>query len=122
MPQPKVIWTDELREEVKRLYRSGLTATEVAAQIGPDITKNMVLGQLFHMGAMRSGKGSKGVGTRAPRSAKSTSDSAEPYEKVRLPPVNEVWGLDENERRRRFATKAARAAREQLMALMAEGV
>lgn len=118
MPVPKVVWTDDLRAQVKALYRSGKTAREVAAIMGDGITHNMVLGQLYSMGAMRSGKASNG---ESPRLLSSRKGPTYPKrEKAPVSHVNEVWGMDEDARRLKFAQRAAKGARAQLLAITDE--
>ena len=75
------------------------------------MTKNMVLGQLFHMGEMRSGKAVNGVSPRQPGNRTYTYQKRE-----KVPPmiVNDVWSMEEDARRKAFINRAAKGAREML--------
>lgn len=119
MPAPKVEWTDAMREQVRQLYLvEGKSAREIAETMGGDITKNMVLGQLYSMGAMRNGKASNGESPRLLKAQKPPT-----YPKRETGPisyVNEMWGMEEDARRRKFAQRAAKGAKAQLMAIMAQ--
>lgn len=42
-------WTDERKEKVKRLWADGMSASEIAAELG-DITRNAVIGVVHRMG------------------------------------------------------------------------
>lgn len=117
MPAPKVVWTDDLRNKVKELWRDGKSSPEIASTLGREFTKNMVLGQLYAMGEMRSGKASNGESPRLLKTRKPPT-----YPKRETGPishVNEMWGMEEDARRRKFAQRAARGARAQLLAIMA---
>lgn len=120
MPAPKIQWTEEMRDKVRELYLiEGKSAREISEIMGDGITKNMVLGQLYHMGAMRKGKASNGESPRLPKTRKAPT-----YPKRETGPiahVNEVWGMEEDARRRKFTQKAAKGARAALMAIMSEG-
>ena len=113
MGSPKIVWTDELRSRIVKLYRvEGKSASQVAREMGPDFTKNMILGQLHHMGQLRTGKNSKGVCVRV--RTKKTTPTYEYRPPVKLPPVDSVWSMSDDDRRRIFATRASRAARQML--------
>ncbi|MEQ9634623.1 MAG: hypothetical protein RLW68_00915 [Devosia marina] len=118
MPAPKIEWTDAMRDKVREYYLiEGKSAREIAEIMGDGITKNMVLGQLYNMGAMRKGKASNGDSPRLLSSRKAPT-----YPKRETGPVahvNEMWGMEEDARRRKFTQKAARGARAALLAIMA---
>lgn len=114
MGEQKIFWTDELRAQVVHLYRTeGQSATQIAEALGPDFTRNMVLGQLLKMGQMRTGKNSKGKYVRA-KKEKKVLPTYEYRPPVKLPPVDSVWSMSDDDRRRVFAVRAARAARQML--------
>lgn len=48
--QPLKYWTDERKKIVRRGYDSNLPAREIAAQIGNDCTRGMVIGAGYRMG------------------------------------------------------------------------
>lgn len=48
------IWTIERADELKRLWVSGLSASQVAAQLG-GITRNSVIGKVHRLGLQRRG-------------------------------------------------------------------
>lgn len=118
MPAPKIKWTDDLRNKVKELWREGKSSPEIASILGREFTKNMVLGQLYAMGEMRSGKASNGASPRQPKPRPKTYAKRE-KDPNKPPQANDVWGADDETRRRRFTQKAAAGARAQLAALEA---
>lgn len=50
---PKCKWTDDLIAEAKRLYLTGLSATEVAVAMGGGFTRNSVMGKMHRLGVSR---------------------------------------------------------------------
>lgn len=63
-------WTDDRVEQLKKLWESGLSASQIAAELG-NITRNAVIGKVHRLGL--SGR------------AKSTSSAAPRQRKVRAP-------------------------------------
>lgn len=113
MGAAKIQWTDAMRAEIVRLYKiEGKSSKEIAQIMGGGMTKNMVLGQLFHMGEMRSGKAVNGVSPRQRGKRKSTYQKRE---KVAPMIVNDVWSMEEDARRKAFMSRAAKGARALLM-------
>jgi GcrA cell cycle regulator len=58
-------WTDERVETLKRLWRDGLSAAQVAKALG-GVTRNAVIGKVHRLGL----SGSRSAANRRPRSAK----------------------------------------------------
>jgi GcrA cell cycle regulator len=54
-------WDDELIGKIVKLQGDGLSATMIAAELGRDVTRSMVLGKLFRLGL------SSGLGLKGPR-------------------------------------------------------
>jgi GcrA cell cycle regulator len=49
------VWTDEKVAEMKRLWtEDGLSASDIAARLGPEFTRNMVLGKLHRLKARQN--------------------------------------------------------------------
>ena len=64
-------WTDERVEQLKKLWADGLSASQIAAQLG-NITRNAVIGKVHRLGL--SGR-AKSPSTSAPRPRKPRSAS-----------------------------------------------
>lgn len=110
MPGPKVAWTPLLRNQVLTLWREGKSASEIAKIMGPDFSRNMVLGQLFHTGNMRSGVGSNGLSPKKKLAVQRMRASEREYQPEYV--VHEMWSMEEDKRRRAIISRAARGARE----------
>lgn len=115
MPAPKVQWTPLLRNQVLTLWREGKTASQIAAIMGDEFTHNMILGQLYHHGHMRTGKGSEGVPRRKGTGQRQVRAS---YPDVEVYKVHPMWGMEEDERRRMIINRAAKGARQAIMESM----
>ncbi len=63
-----VTWTDERVEMLKKLWNDGLSASQIAAEIG-SVTRNAVIGKVHRLGL--SGR-AKAPGNNAPRPRKAT--------------------------------------------------
>lgn len=50
MRNPKSIWTEPAVDLLKKLWRDGDSASEIAAQIGGGLTRNAVLGKVHRLG------------------------------------------------------------------------
>src|ERR1043165_6574356 len=64
-------WTDERVELLKKLWSDGLSASQIAAELG-GITRNAVIGKVHRLGL--SGR-AKSASTAAPRQRKARSSS-----------------------------------------------
>lgn len=49
------IWSDERTDSLKRLKADGLSASEIASEIGGDITRSAVIGKLYRLGLTTPG-------------------------------------------------------------------
>lgn len=49
-------WTDERVELLRKLWNEGLSASQVAAEIGPGITRNAVIGKIHRLGLAQRAK------------------------------------------------------------------
>ena len=58
-------WTDERVELLKKLWGDGLSASQIAAELGGGMTRNAVLGKSHRLGLVRNG--AAGVSTPRPR-------------------------------------------------------
>lgn len=58
-------WTEERIERLKELWGEGLSASQIAAELGGDVSRNAVLGKAHRLG-LAQGEG-KGASTRRPR-------------------------------------------------------
>src|SRR5215471_11289713 len=66
-----MMWTDERVELLKKLWTDGLSASQIAAELG-GITRNAVIGKVHRLGL--SGR-AKSASTAAPRQRKARSSS-----------------------------------------------
>lgn len=60
-------WTDERVELLRKLWTDGLSASQVAAELGPGITRNAVIGKIHRLGLAERAKTAT---TPRPRAAK----------------------------------------------------
>lgn len=60
-------WTDERVELLRKLWSDGLSASQVAAELGPGITRNAVIGKIHRLGLAER---AKTAATPRPRAAK----------------------------------------------------
>lgn len=104
MPEPMIEWTPEVIGKVRRLWVDGHSATEVARLVGNGLTRSAVLGRIYRMGLSRNGKKPVHVAAKPVHAPKPERHMQ------RLPAMNSIWSLPENERRCEMARRAARAA------------
>ena len=64
-------WSDERVEQLKKLWESGLSASQIAAELG-NVTRNAVIGKVHRLGL--SGR-AKSASSSAPRQRKTRSSS-----------------------------------------------
>src|SRR3954453_15613541 len=50
-------WTDERVERLKKLWSDGLSASQIAAELGGGVTRNAVIGKVHRLGLSGRGKG-----------------------------------------------------------------
>jgi GcrA cell cycle regulator len=60
-------WTEERVELLRKLWGDGLSAAQVAAELGPGITRNAVIGKIHRLGLAERAKTSSVPRPRAPR-------------------------------------------------------
>ena len=60
-------WTEERVELLRKLWGDGLSAAQVAAELGPGITRNAVIGKIHRLGLAERAKTSSIPRPRAPR-------------------------------------------------------
>ncbi len=60
-------WTDERVELLKRLWAEGLSASQIAAQLGGGITRNAVIGKVHRLGLAGRAKPAASTAGRAAR-------------------------------------------------------
>src|SRR5215211_1213877 len=58
-------WTEERIERLKELWGEGLSASQIAAEFGGDVSRNAVLGKAHRLGLAQGGR--KGASTPRPR-------------------------------------------------------
>lgn len=63
-----VTWTDERVEHLKKLWSDGLSASQIAAEIGGGVTRNAVIGKVHRLGLSGRGK-AKAASPQRPRKA-----------------------------------------------------
>jgi GcrA cell cycle regulator len=66
-------WTDERVELLRKLWSDGLSASQVAAELGPGITRNAVIGKIHRLGLAERAKTTSAL---RPRAAKSSRPAA----------------------------------------------
>ncbi len=65
MAETSVTWTDERLELLKKLWGEGLSASQIAAELGGGMTRNAVLGKSHRLGLVRNT--SAGISPPRPR-------------------------------------------------------
>ena len=75
-------WTDERVELLRKLWSEGLSASQVAAELGAGITRNAVIGKIHRLGLAERAKSA--VSTR-PRVAKVTRQVSQTRNAVAVP-------------------------------------
>jgi len=68
-------WTEERVERLKKLWSDGLSASQIAAELGGGVTRNAVIGKVHRLGLSGRGKPS-GTGTPRPRKVAPRTPSA----------------------------------------------
>ena len=69
-------WTDERVEMLKKLWADGLSASQIAAQLG-GITRNAVIGKVHRLGLSGRAKAPSSAGPR-PRTSRWPATAARP--------------------------------------------
>lgn len=78
-------WTDERVELLRKLWSDGLSASQVAAELGPGITRNAVIGKIHRLGLAERAK----TATAArPRAAKAPRQAAAQQTRAASPVVH----------------------------------
>ncbi|HEY8163325.1 MAG TPA: GcrA family cell cycle regulator [Methylocystis sp.] len=62
-------WTDERVELLRKLWSDGLSASQVAAELGPGITRNAVIGKIHRLGLAERAKTANATRPRAAKAA-----------------------------------------------------
>ncbi|WP_363350325.1 GcrA family cell cycle regulator [Methylocystis echinoides] len=63
-------WTEERVDLLRKLWSDGLSASQVAAELGPGITRNAVIGKIHRLGLAER---AKTAAAQRPRAAKGTA-------------------------------------------------
>ena len=82
MTDAGMTWTDERVELLAKLWTEGLSASQIAAELGGNVSRNAVLGKIHRLGLADRGKAQTAAATRA-RKPLRPADSAAPEEPPR---------------------------------------
>lgn len=107
-------WTPEKIAKLRQLWTEGCSAALIAKRMGPDVTKSMIDGKILRMGLKRDGKATQ-VLTSHPDYEPKMARADRPL------PSSQVWEMSDDDRRIRFAQRAAKGARQTRQALEAAG-
>ena len=66
-------WTQERVELLRKLWLEGLSAAQVAAELGAGVTRNAVIGKIHRLGLAERGKPAPQPRPRAPRPPRATA-------------------------------------------------
>lgn len=66
-------WTEERVELLRKLWGEGLSASQVAAELGPGITRNAVIGKIHRLGLAERAKSATSPRPRAPRAPRAAA-------------------------------------------------
>jgi len=69
-------WTQERVEQLRKLWLEGLSAAQVAAELGSGVTRNAVIGKIHRLGLAERGKPATTPRPRAQRPPRATSGEA----------------------------------------------
>jgi hypothetical protein len=108
-------WTPEKIATLRQLWIEGCSAALIAKRMGPDVTKSMIDGKILRMGLKREGKATQLLTSHPDYEPKM------PRENRPIPSHSQVWEMSDDERRIRFAQRAAKGARQTRQALEAAG-
>jgi GcrA cell cycle regulator len=89
MADAGVTWTDERVELLAKLWNEGLSASQIAAELGGGVSRNAVLGKIHRLGLAERGK-AQAAATARVRKPVRPADSAEEApkpEQVPAPPL-----------------------------------
>ncbi|WP_442755589.1 GcrA family cell cycle regulator [Methylocystis sp. JAN1] len=76
-------WTDERVELLRKLWSDGLSASQVAAELGPGITRNAVIGKIHRLGLAERAKTASAPRQRAAKAPRqATASVAAPAPRV----------------------------------------
>jgi len=81
-------WTDERVELLKKLWTDGLSASQIAAELG-NVTRNAVIGKVHRLGLSGRAKDAKPAATAAARPRKATRAPSAPAP-IPPQPINNV--------------------------------
>lgn len=109
MPGALISWTPRKIETVRAMWTAGSSAGEIAAVLG--VSRDSVLGRVYRMGLVRNPTKPRVVAAPKPPRVANPKPVRQP-----LPPVDRLWALDEEKRRKAFARRASQGAREALEA------
>jgi GcrA cell cycle regulator len=65
--EDRMSWTQERVELLRKLWLDGLSAAQVAAELGAGVTRNAVIGKIHRLGLAERGKAATAPRPRAPR-------------------------------------------------------
>lgn len=71
-------WTQERVELLRKLWLEGLSAAQVAAELGAGVTRNAVIGKIHRLGLAERGKPVNAPRPRAARPSRATVNEAAP--------------------------------------------
>lgn len=111
-------WSPETKAIVTRLWKAGASATDISKAIGGTLTRNAVLGRIHRMGLGRNGNRPNAGRPKPVKPPPPPKPPKQPY--VQPQPINEVWEMFDDDKRRMFAERASRGARKQLEAISRE--
>jgi GcrA cell cycle regulator len=78
----KLSWTEERVELLKKLWAEGLSASQIAARLGPGVTRNAVIGKVHRLNL--SGRVTQ-PRTTAPRAPRKTREPSHPGRTTGMP-------------------------------------
>jgi GcrA cell cycle regulator len=76
MTDAAITWTDERIEQLRRLWSDGLSASQIAAEIGGGVTRNAVIGKVHRLGLSGRGKAKAASPQRARKATRTPSAPA----------------------------------------------
>jgi GcrA cell cycle regulator len=74
--EAQMSWTQERVELLRKLWLEGLSAAQVAAELGSGVTRNAVIGKIHRLGLAERGKTTHAPRPRAPRAPRAQAAEA----------------------------------------------
>lgn len=87
MTLKRFVWTDDSFEQAKAWFLAGRSATEIAREMHPDLTRSAVLGKFFRKGIQRPRPAAPAKKPKAPKAVKEPNNFGSGFKRPKLKTV-----------------------------------